>query len=355
MSDEIDQSTGAPAFVYDGNEGEAWHKLGNAIPKNIANDPAKIAELAQANYKVFAEPTHVLRDGKPVVIKNRVAITRGDTGEVMEVLSGNRYNIVQPIEYFEAFRDALAANDLVISSAGVLKGGRIVFVNARLGDELATTVGSEEGKVDRVVRYLCMGGGYNGEMSSFGYASDMRTVCWNTLSANLAISRDGRGLFKVPHSSIFDGKLLGAALGMLGPELKIRSEVFNKLARTKLTLDQVRLFIAAAAGVDLGTDAQKAYDTLSVKKRAKMDAMMVSYRTGPGADLPSAKGTLWGALNAVTHYVDHLAGTRDTTEDGSGPSRYASAQFGTGADTKRKALLEAMSLAGITRKELVAA
>lgn len=350
MSHELDESTGKPAFAYDAKEGGAWHGLGQPIPEEHAKDPSKIAEIVGAAYKVTKEPTYVKLGKDFEVIKNRVALVRDDTDEVLEVLSDNRYNVVQPVEYFEAFRDSLEKNDLRISSAGVLKGGRIVFVNAKLTGKDITV-----GDSDQIASYLCMGGGYDGTLASFGYVSSFRTVCWNTLSANLSMNREGRSLFKVPHSSIFDGKLLGAALGLLGDELKVRAEVFNKLSRKKLPIDQVRRYIAGVAGVDLGTDPEAAYAKLSTKMRLKMDALMESYRGGPGAELPSVRGTLWGALNAVTHYVDHLSKTRDTTEDGEDRSRFASAQFGTGAQTKQKALMAAMALAGITKKELVAA
>lgn len=348
MSHEIDESTGKPAFAFDAVEGGAWHSLGKPIPADIAKDPAKIAELVGASYHVSAEKTYVLRS-KPVEIKNRVAISRDDTGEILEVLSGNRYNIVQPIEYFESFRDALAKNDLRISSAGVLKGGRIVFVNAKLDDSFATNVMG----LDKVTRYLCMGGGYNGEMSSFGFLNDFRVVCWNTLSAALSQNKEGKRLFSIPHSSIFDGKLLGAALGLLGKEVAVQAEVFNRLAGRKLLQKEVAKYFATIAGVK--TDEMKDFEAMSKQKQAKLNALAEAYQKGPGADLASAKGTLWGALNAVTHYVDHLASVRDTTSDGEAVSRFASAQFGTGAETKQKALLLAMQMAGIDNKVLVAA
>lgn len=349
MSHEIDETTGKPAFAFDAKEGGAWHGLGQPIPEEIAKDPRAIAELVGAAYKVEKEQSYIIRNGKQVAIPNRVALVRDDTDEILEVLSDNRYKVVQPVEYFEAFRDSLAKNDLRISSAGVLKGGRIVFVNAKLDDAFASNVMG----VDKLVRYLCMGGGYDGTLSSFGYVSDFRTVCWNTLSANLSQAKGGRSLFTVPHSSIFDGQLLGAALGLLGAELKVRAEVFNRLAGRKVLKGEVTKYFANLVGIKTADIAE--FDTLSKQKQAKLNALAEAYQNGPGAGLVTANGTLWGALNAVTHYVDHLSGTRDTTEDGADRSRFASAQFGTGAELKAKALKLAMSMAGIGEEVLLAA
>tara|TARA_R110000765_G_scaffold262528_2_gene362437 strand:- start:3537 stop:3845 length:309 start_codon:yes stop_codon:yes gene_type:complete len=59
-----------------------------------------------------------------------------------------------------------------------------------------------------------------------------------------------------------------------------------------------------------------------------MDAMEHS----PGANLKSAKGTWWGALNAVTYVEDHL---RESQNEG---NALHSSWFGAAANRKGKAL-----------------
>jgi phage/plasmid-like protein (TIGR03299 family) len=347
MSHEIDVSTGKPAFVFDASEGEAWHGLGHAIPASAAKDPRKIAEIAGAGYTVGMRQAGYMSGKKFVAIDNRMALVRNDTGAALEVLSGNRYKIVQPVEYFESFRDSLAANHLVISSAGVLKGGRIVFVNAKLDPQFGVDVMG----LDKSVSYLCMGGGYDGTMASFGYVSTFRTVCWNTLSANLSQvkgQKGQRGLFRVPHTAAFDGIVLGSALGLLGKEMAVRSEVFNTLAARKAQYAKVRNYFANVLGI-------KDEEDMTPQQSNKLAALETLYQNGPGANLASANGTWWGALNAVTHYVDHRAAARDTTGDGVGASRFASAQFGQGAAMKQKALEAVMQRASIPSAMLLAA
>jgi hypothetical protein len=60
------------------------------------------------------------------------------------------------------------------------------------------------------------------------------------------------------------------------------------------------------------------------------DAIVLS----PGADLQSAKGTWWGALNGVTYVMDH---TKRQSERISGGALHSS-WFGPNAATKRQAL-----------------
>jgi phage/plasmid-like protein (TIGR03299 family) len=358
MAHEIDETTGRPAFAFDAEEGGAWHGLGVAIPAEIAKDTRKIAELVGAAYRVNKAQAFYAPDAsKPFDMKevpNRQVLYRDDTGAALEVLSDNRYKIVQPVEYFEAFRDSLTANNLRISSAGVLKGGRVVFVNAKFTDGGFDVLG-----IDRTETYITMGGGYDGTMSSFGYLSDFRTVCWNTLSANLSKQGSNGRLFKVPHTAAFDGRILGAALGLAGKELRVRAEVFNKLAATKITNGQAVQYFADVMDIDASkvgqVDTKTGKPLLSTRLTNQLEALADAYLSGPGATLPSASGTLYGALNAVTHYVDHVASTRDSFADGASRSRFASAQFGSGAQIKRAALEAAIQVAGIGEEMLQAA
>lgn len=356
MSHMIDETTGRAAFAFDATDGEAWHGLGVAIPEAIACDPKAIAEKAGAAYSVYkADAQFVDQTGKRQDVPNRAVLVRNDTHEPLEVLSDNKYKIVQPVEYFEAFRDSLAANNLRISSAGVLKGGRIVFVNAKFTDAGFDVLG-----MDRVNTYVCLGGGYDGTLSSFGYLSSLRTVCWNTLSANIAqrkreggkAGKAGQGFFRVPHSAAFDGKVLGSALGLAGKELAVRSGVFNSLAGYKMQREAVAKYFCDVLKID---QEKQAAGDLSARTRNVLDALANAYLTGPGAEYASANGTAWGALNAVTHYVDHLAATRDSYTDGTGAARFASAQFGNGADIKARALELAMVSAGLQPELLQAA
>jgi hypothetical protein len=71
--------------------------------------------------------------------------------------------------------------------------------------------------------------------------------------------------------------------------------------------------------------------------KAIIDAIVSS----PGANLSTAKDTLWGAVNGVTYYADHAAKTRS---DG---NRLFSSWFGPNETLKRDAVTIAASMAGI--------
>ena len=69
-----------------------------------------------------------------------------------------------------------------------------------------------------------------------------------------------------------------------------------------------------------------------------LDAILDS----PGSDLPSARGTWWGALNGVTYAVDHQLGKSEDT-------RLTSAWFGQRASLKQHALNLAYDYAVVRR------
>lgn len=353
MAHEIDNSKGFDAFVFGQTDGAAWHTLGRPIPAEIAKDPAAIAALCGADYTVAKFPVSYTHGGKTYEVPNREAVVRMDTMETLEVMSGNKYKVPQPVEYFETFRDALAKSHLEISSAAVLKGGRIVMVCARLSDSGISVL-----ETDPLEYYACIGGGYDGKLSHFGFLSALRPVCWNTLSANLGKTSRGKTLFKMPHSAAYDGDVLAAAIGLAGPEIKVQAAVFNKLASKRMDKESVAQYFCRV--LDINPEHVNAYDKtgkplLSTKLRNQLNALADAYLNGPGATLETAAGTAWGALNAVTYYADHASLIRDTTQDGEDASRMASAQFGNGAALKSRALDMAMAAAEIKPEDLLVA
>ena len=71
--------------------------------------------------------------------------------------------------------------------------------------------------------------------------------------------------------------------------------------------------------------------------RAILAAMVES----PGADLPSAKDTMWGAVNGVTFYADHLA------KSFSESNRVYNSWFGGNNKLKTDAMQVAVQMAGL--------
>ena len=103
------------------------------------------------------------------------------------------------------------------------------------------------------------------------------------------------------------------------------------LTRTKW--EAVMAAMMAAEPVVEDEEARLARLDRQAKTRGTLDALLESATNRTTA----TAGTMFGALNAVTEWVDHVAG-RDA-------GRWQSATFGAGAALKRKAFYTVMALA----------
>ena len=65
----------------------------------------------------------------------------------------------------------------------------------------------------------------------------------------------------------------------------------------------------------------------------RVDGLVACYERGPGANLASSRGTLWGAVNACTFYVDHAIRSQSSS------NRLNSAWFGIKPGIDRKYML----------------
>lgn len=123
---------------------------------------------------------------------------RSDTKAALSVVS-NRYQIVQPREVLEFYRDLTEISGYELETAGVLKGGRKFWALARTGQ--GTALKSN----DQVNGYLLLATSCDGTLATTATPTTARVVCNNTLS----IALDGAPqAIKVPHNTRFDPQLV---------------------------------------------------------------------------------------------------------------------------------------------------
>ena len=84
---------------------------------------------------------------------------------------------------------------------------------------------------------------------------------------------------------------------------------------------------------------------ISTRKKNIVDEIIGLYHGGRGSDLVTARGTAWGAFNAVSEYIEHERPVRGVHADyWITDSRLASSFFGNGAKLESKAWNKALSL-----------
>ena len=304
---------------------EPWHGLGNRLqPKQ----PLEVwQQQAGMDWQINETPVlfNISADGGLHVkahTDNKV-LFRSDTHAPLSVVS-KRYQVVQPHEVLEFYRDLTEAGGFELETAGVLKEGRKLWALAKTGQETVLRGG------DKVGAYLLLATSCDGTLCTTAQFTSIRVVCNNTL--NMAVG-DSSGAVKVPHSRKFDPQLVKQELGIgLSSWERFVGNMRRLAERPIHKFEAMNLIVNVMGDPELPLADQP-------NQKALQNVYALYSGQGMGADLSSANGTAWGLLNAVTQFVDHERRAR------SQDYRLDSAWFGQGAAIKGKAYQEALKLA----------
>lgn len=295
-----------------------WHGLGEQLTEGAPIDvwarEAGMAHTIESSRVAFRWGED---KGEVGVMDDRRVLWRSDTKAPLAVVS-NRYQVVQPGEVLEFFRDLVdATGDYALETAGCLDDGKKYWALARYRDAL-------EFGGDIVKPYLLLATACDGSMATTARHTSVRVVCNNTLQMSL---HGEESAIRVAHSTKFDADSVKARLGVGAAHARFAEDI-DSLITKAITRER-----AAEIFVDLVATRDKQTGEITNEKNVKriVGEIMASMDRGPGANLSSARGTAWGAINAVTHYVDFKARARSDN------NRFSSGQFGIGANLKAKA------------------
>lgn len=298
-----------------------WHGLGNQLTEKQALE-VWLRE-AGMDWEIQSSPVHYLASEEAKIFADAKVLYRSDTGEALSVMS-NRYQVVQPREVLEFYRDLVDLGGFELETAGVLKGGKKLWALARTGQETMLKGG------DLVKGYLLLATACDGTLATTAQFTSVRVVCNNTLQ--MAIG-DNTGAIKVPHSTKFDADKVKQQLGIGVGHWQQFIAGIRSLADRPIHPFEARRYL-----VELMGDPE-----LSFHRQPNLKVLNHVFELytgkGIGSDMASANDTAWGLVNAVTQYVDHERRARNTD------NRLDSAWFGMGSAIKQKALDQAMALA----------
>lgn len=327
MSHDLDQSTGHPAMAYVGET--PWHGLGERLAHDQPIETWVTA--ARLGWQLERLPVQYLVDGRLRTMPDRFVLARSDTGEALSVVSGD-YQPVQPKAVLEFYRDLVADYGYRLETAGALNGGRKVWALASSGRIAA--VGAPG--VDPVKMYLLLATSCDKTLATTAALTSVRVVCQNTLFFALAdVKEAGRTAIKVPHTRRFDAAGVKQQMGLIDESWSRFLSQIRAAAAHAMEQHKVAEFFDRVLGAEPSKPRSPKVDRDHV-------ALMSLFRSAPGQDMATAKGTLWGAINAVTYYADHVRA-------GGGVERLDSAWFGAGATLKERAWAEAEHLLELTK------
>lgn len=249
-------------------------------------------------------------------------LSRSDNGDGLCMVS-NRYKPVQPAaicELFAEFVDRLKTFKMV--RAGWLSSGKI-FAVAQDADQSIIERGGE-----RLGRFIILATSYDKSLPTIVTQSSVSFWCTNQLAAiTKKLARAGEGML-VRHSSAFNHEAAMKHLA-LNDQWERFGKLIEQLSAKRMADESARRFF------DLTLFPGHVKERANFSKEAaekKIEHLMQVLHNAPGQQIEARKGTVWGAVNAVTYVVDHEGRSRSDT------GRFDRAVFGQGNTLKNRAL-----------------
>jgi len=283
-----------------------WHGKGNILD-NPAND-AEAIKQGGLDWTVSLRPIMV----GGVVIEDHKATMRDDTNVPLGIV-GSRYHVVQNEDLFNFFDPVIDRDKNIYHTGGVLKGGRIVWLLAKLDASFYAVPD------DRVDSYVLLASSHDGSMYVTIKHTPIRVVCWNTLSAAL-VGRDT--LVRIKHTRYAHNELRAAhkLMGLTTKSMEQMRELAQTLLSRNVSVGFMRTFV------------EKLFpSTRNREKRPKnkhLEPLEMLF-VNEANSLPGMQRTGWALYNATTEYIDHSWPAKDAT---------FRSWFGTGEDLRTKAI-----------------
>ena len=289
-----DQSNHYPGFIPVADVKERLFHF-KAVPRRVAVEkPATVETM-----------THIDPEGLPsrwVVQEDRQAIDRDDTDETLGMFKEG-YRAHQLGETLIGKTSNIVGDTLGISSAGVLKGGAVGWVEVSISD----TQHLNKFGISFRPNLLC-GTSFDGSIATFWKRTITDTVCDNTFE--IARSINGQ-VFKIKHSRNSGYKVVEAreALHLIGSLSDEWTDEVTTLVTTTVTDRQWFAFLAELAPTTKDNTALtgRALTMATAKQDSLRQLWNHDARVSPW------KGTAWGVLQAVNTWGHHKQTVRGAT------------------------------------------
>ena len=261
---------------------------------------------------------------------NQQVLIRSDNGAPLSVVSDS-YCIVQPKEVIEFYRDLVDDSAFSLETAGALDEGRKVWGLARSNNSKNIL----DNKDDSIDAFLLLASSCDKSLATTVAFTSIRVVCQNTL--NFAMEQiKGKAqprCFKIAHNRQFNWDEAKKKLNLIDNAWSDFIKKVDQFAKTKIEPNDIDKFFES-----LYLSGKKDDEKLSRNAIIEIQNLKSALVNAPGRDLPTAKDTVWGLVNAVTYYVDHKRKSNNQS------TRLDSAWFGSGALLKEKAWETAINM-----------
>jgi len=295
MSHNLEQRDGQTSMFYSGDV--PWHHLGRRLDK-----PATASEAmkeARLDYTVVKKPLKAIISGRHYAdVPNAFATVRTDTNVVLGVV-GSRYEPVQNRDAFNFFDPLVDRDEAIYHTAGVLNRGEKIWLLAKLPDYIR--VGK---KNDPIEKFILLYNSHDGSSHIRVKLTPVRVVCNNTLTTAL---QGSDAEVRIKHTASATEKLQEAhqLLGLTNQLYTQLDYIFNRMSLRKISNQQLVDYVKTL--VPDNPEAESNTRTENIRNH-----IMFLHD-----DIPEAKahkGTLFGAVNAISEYTDHDSNQKDPSK-----------------------------------------
>jgi phage/plasmid-like protein (TIGR03299 family) len=327
-----------------------WHGLGAVIPSERNQDLRYCRQAAGMASLTYSHRDLFLADGRKASTR---AVVRDDTGAVMGEV-GPGHELVQ-LDSSAALVAPFLREGMTVESLGLLRGGSRAWYLLRTHKVESLPGG------DDVALFLLFSDAFDGSKTANIGTTNVRVVCANTL-ATAERDKGASKLLKVRHTrNVLAGLALARdAMDTATMRFEATADEWRAMARKGVTTKTLKTYVnqvfapqrvkATQAKASTGLSIYRAVPVVDAEWEDDIASDVAELRSnvfprierlfeeGAGAQLSAARGTVWGAYNAVTAYLTHERG-KDAER------RLDEGWFGSGATLNRLAFARAVELA----------
>lgn len=282
---------------------------------------------AGMNWTVSKRPIHVMSDTDDNLYTTNkfFATTRDDTNTILGIV-GPDYQVVQNEELSYMCR-RLQVGDVKIETAGILDGGRRVFIQMR-GN--AFDVGP---KRDTNIPMTLFTNGHDGQWPLSSLPTSIRVICQNTLNMALAGGRKNGMIISIKHTGNMQDRLEGMIQAI--ENWKERTHDFQakaeSLARKEVNTEFVQNFWTQIYSDMFGEIHENPMNEVQNEDNKDAKSTLTKWTNTFDSEVKLSGANLWTAMNAVTYWLDHQQIYRGEKKN---ENRFTDTLFGTGAKEK---------------------
>jgi phage/plasmid-like protein (TIGR03299 family) len=309
---------------------------GSPFANNVLSNTKDVntwAKESNLEWEINASPLMYKTEGG-ILIKDdsKKVLYRSDNSVNFGVV-GKDFKVVQPRKVLDFYSKLSKRLNINLEAAGYVKRGALIWGLADLGNNFRI-----KGQ-DEVRSHLMFSTANDGTRATNIHFISKRIVCNNMLNFAFNEASNSPYHVRIPHMVEITEQKEAAILEDIIQGVDVHWKEFEKqscaMAETGMTKDAVLEYFTDLMSVQSRDTGELIVPDSKLKT---IEKLLKVYEGGMGQNTRSAKGTLWGALNAVTRYIDHETNYRSEV------SRIQTSQFGTGNSIKNKAFKQAAIL-----------